>query len=73
MALGLVRAAQGRDEEAESLLREGVSVIDGKDLWLIRRELLLALAGFLRQRGRMDEAEEYESEIAGYDAALTPA
>ncbi|MBA3243578.1 MAG: AAA family ATPase [Actinobacteria bacterium] len=73
MALGLVRAAQGRDEEAESLLREGVEVIEGKDLWLIRRELVLALAGFLRERGRVEEAEEYEAELAGYDAALIPA
>ncbi len=45
MALGLVRAAQGRDEEAESLLREGVEVIEGKDLWLIRRELVLRARG----------------------------
>ena len=73
MALGLVRAAQGRDEEAESLLREGVQVIEGKDLWLIRRELVVALAGFLRQRDRIGEAEEYEAELAGYDAALVPA
>src|SRR5918995_1952331 len=73
MALGIVRAAQGRDEEAETLLREGVAVVDGKDLLLIRRELLTALATFLRERGRIDEAEEYEAELAGYDAALTPA
>ena len=73
MALGIVRAAQGRDEEAETLLREAVAVVDGKDLLLIRRELVTALATFLRERGRIDEAEEYEAELAGYDAALTPA
>jgi class 3 adenylate cyclase/tetratricopeptide (TPR) repeat protein len=73
MALGIIRAAQGRDEEAETLLREAVAVVDGKDLLLIRRELLTALAAFLRERGRVDEAEEYEAELAGYDAALTPA
>src|SRR4029450_2858899 len=39
MALGIVRAAQGRDEEAESLLREAVAGVDGKPLLLIRREL----------------------------------
>ena len=48
-------------------------MIEGKDLWLIRRELVLALAGFLRERDRIDEAEEYEAELAGYDAALVPA
>ena len=73
MALGLVRAAQGRDEEAEGLLREAVAVVDGKDLLLIRRELVIALAHFLRERDRIEEAEEYEAELAGYDAALAPA
>jgi class 3 adenylate cyclase/tetratricopeptide (TPR) repeat protein len=73
MALGIVRAAQGRDEEAETLLREAVAVVEGKDLLMIRRELVTALATFLRERGRVDEAEEYEAELAGYDAALTPA
>ena len=31
MALGIVRAAQGRDEEAEELLREAIDVLDGTD------------------------------------------
>ena len=69
MALGIVRAAQRRDEEAESLLREAVEVIEGKDLWLIRRELLLALAQFLRERERLGEAEEVEAELATYSLA----
>ncbi len=65
MALGLVRAAQGRDEEAEALLREALDVIEGS-VFLIRRELLSALAGFLRDRGRIEEAEAYEAELEGY-------
>jgi tetratricopeptide (TPR) repeat protein len=72
MALGIVRAVQGRDVEAEELLREAVAVVEGKELHLIRRELLTALARFLRERDRVEEAGEYEAEIAGY-AALTPA
>jgi hypothetical protein len=48
-------------------------VVEGKDLHLIRRELVAALARFLRERGRADEAEAYEAELAGYEAALTPA
>ncbi len=73
MALGIVRAAQGRDEEAEALLRDAVEVVEGKDLRLIRRELLSALGRFLRERERVEEAEEIEAELAGYDAALAPA
>ena len=73
MALGIVRAAQGRDEDAEALLREAVAVVDGKPLLLIRRELVTALARFLRERDRIDEAEEYEAELADYEAALAPA
>ena len=65
MALGLVRAAQGRDEEAEGLLREAVAVLDGNVL-LIRRELLAALSGFLRDRGRIDEADAIDDELTGY-------
>jgi hypothetical protein len=73
MALGIVRTAQGVDEDAEALLREAVAVVDGKPLLLIRRELVTALARFLRERGRVDEAEEYEAELADYEAALAPA
>ncbi len=72
MALGIVRAAQGRDEEAEALLREAVAVVDGKPLLLIRRELVTALARFLRERDRIDEAEQYEAELADYEAVLAP-
>ena len=77
MALGIIRAAQGRDEEAETMLREAVAVVDGKDLLLIRRELVTALAVFLRERGRIDEAEEYEARAGRLrrraHARLTPA
>ena len=73
MALGIVRAAQGRADEAELLLREAVAVVDGKPLLLIRRELVGALARFLRDQGRIGEAEEYEAELGDYDAALAPA
>jgi class 3 adenylate cyclase/tetratricopeptide (TPR) repeat protein len=72
MAMGIVRAAQGNDLEAEELLREAVAVVEGTELHLIRRELLSALARFLRERGRNEEAEELEAEIAGY-AELAPA
>jgi class 3 adenylate cyclase/tetratricopeptide (TPR) repeat protein len=56
MALGLVRAAQGRDEEAEALLRDAVGVLDGTDFLLSAVEPLEELVQFLRERGRDDEA-----------------
>ncbi|MBA3348639.1 MAG: tetratricopeptide repeat protein, partial [Actinobacteria bacterium] len=70
MALGIVRAAQGRDEEAEELLRDALDVLEGTDLRLMRHEVLDALAQFLRARDRVDEAEEYEAELASYAPVL---
>ncbi|MBA2384852.1 MAG: tetratricopeptide repeat protein, partial [Actinobacteria bacterium] len=69
MALGIVRAAQGRDEEAETLLCEGIDVLEGTDVRLIRRELVGALVEFLRERGREGEAQELETELAAYEPA----
>src|SRR6266540_62595 len=60
MALGQVRAAQGRDEEAEALLREAHETIAGTDLRRNQTETLDALAQFLRDRGRADEAADVE-------------
>jgi class 3 adenylate cyclase/tetratricopeptide (TPR) repeat protein len=60
MALGLVRAAQGRDDEAEELLREALATIDETEHRLQQRDALEALAGFLRDRGRADEADELD-------------
>ncbi|MGH3105388.1 MAG: ATP-binding protein [Gaiellaceae bacterium] len=68
MALGLVRAAQGRDEEAEKLLREAVEVIRDTEFVNVRLETLTALAGFLRERGRDDDLARVEEQIA----ALAP-
>jgi len=58
MALGMVRAAQGRDEEAEQLLREAHAIVAETDHRKSQVETLDALAQFLRERGRADEAAE---------------
>ena len=58
--LGRVRAAQGRDEEAEALLREAIERVEGADRADFWREPLTALAQFLRERGREDEAAAVE-------------
>jgi class 3 adenylate cyclase/tetratricopeptide (TPR) repeat protein len=63
MVLGLVRAAQGRDAEAELLLREAIDDLAETDYRNVEPEPLAAYAGFLRDRGRDDEAAEIEDRL----------
>ena len=65
MSLGLVRAAQGQDDEAEQLLREAYDTISTTLHRSGQRETLEALAQFLRERGRDDEAAELEARREG--------
>jgi ATP/maltotriose-dependent transcriptional regulator MalT len=63
VALGLVRAAQGRDEEAEALLREGVDHVSERGpVWSLAATVD-ALARFLRAQGRDEEAAEVEGRL----------
>jgi class 3 adenylate cyclase/tetratricopeptide (TPR) repeat protein len=64
LALGLVRAAQHRDDEAEQLLRKSLEIVEQTDLRKHQIEPLTHLAGFLRQRGRDEEAAVYEERLA---------
>jgi tetratricopeptide (TPR) repeat protein len=63
LALGRVRAAQGRDDEAEALLRESVERLSGTDCHKFVVEPLRSLAQFLRERGRDDEAAAVEERL----------
>jgi class 3 adenylate cyclase/tetratricopeptide (TPR) repeat protein len=63
MALGVVRAAQGRDEQAEALLREAYELSAETEHRKNEAQALNALAQFLRERGRDDEAEGFEARI----------
>ena len=69
MVLGLVRAAQGRDAEAELLLREAVDILAETDFRSSEPEPLAALAAFLREHGRDDEASPLEERL---NALLQP-
>jgi ATP/maltotriose-dependent transcriptional regulator MalT len=69
MVLGLVRAAQGRDQEAELLLREAIDALSESDYRNVEPEPLAAYAGFLRDRGRDAEADVVEARL---DALLQP-
>jgi class 3 adenylate cyclase/tetratricopeptide (TPR) repeat protein len=64
LALGVVRAAQGRDEEAEELLRGAVHTLSSTPFRFAEPETLRALIQFLRERGRDDEAAEFEARLA---------
>jgi tetratricopeptide (TPR) repeat protein len=64
MALGIVRAAQGRDEEAEELLVEALEIARRTQITVHAIGVLETLVGFLRERGRLEEAAAYEDEVA---------
>jgi class 3 adenylate cyclase/tetratricopeptide (TPR) repeat protein len=64
MALGVVRAAQGRGEEAEELFREALEILEPTDLHVIRIELLQTIVDFLRSSARDGEVGAYEAELA---------
>jgi class 3 adenylate cyclase/tetratricopeptide (TPR) repeat protein len=59
MSLALVRAAQGKDEEAEALLVDALALVEatgfrGLEVWILSR-----IEEFLRERGRDEEADVY--------------
>jgi tetratricopeptide (TPR) repeat protein len=68
LALGLVRAAQARDDEAERWLTEAVDGFAMYEMRSLEHWALRYLAEFLRSRGRDDEAAHYETRRA----ALAP-
>ena len=63
-ALGAVRAAQERDEEAEELFQSAIELTReaGAAAWEI--EPLERLTALLRERGREDDAARYEARLA---------
>ena len=72
MALGIVRAAQGRDEEAEQLLREAHETVVETDHKRSQVETMFQLDKFLRERGRGDEATKLESFELLAEVGFTP-
>jgi class 3 adenylate cyclase/tetratricopeptide (TPR) repeat protein len=64
ISLGIVRAAQGRDAEAEDLLRDAVDELRSLDLQALERWGLGILLDFYRSQGRDEEAAPYEERLA---------
>jgi class 3 adenylate cyclase/tetratricopeptide (TPR) repeat protein len=63
MTLGLVRAAQGRDEEAERLLREAQIALQATGFKEIELFALESLVQFFRGRGLDEEAVVFERRL----------
>jgi predicted ATPase len=61
--LGLVRAAQGKDAEAEQMLRDALARAEESPFRLIEHEALERLVKFLNSRGRTAEAAPYERRL----------
>jgi tetratricopeptide (TPR) repeat protein len=59
-SLAMVRAAQGRHDDAEALFREGLETLADTEFRQIEDELLESFAQFERDRGRDDEAAALE-------------
>jgi class 3 adenylate cyclase/tetratricopeptide (TPR) repeat protein len=64
IALAQVRAAQGRDEEAEALFREAVEIITGSEHCRVLLDVLPPYADFLRAGDREAEAVALETRLA---------
>jgi predicted ATPase/class 3 adenylate cyclase len=64
VALAQVRAAQGRDEEAETLFAEAVEIITGTEYCRVLLDVLPPYAEFLRAREREAEAVGLEARLA---------
>jgi len=63
MVLGLVRARQGRSQEAESLLRQAIAVTESTDYVAERWEYYLSLAEFLLSKGQSKEADPWIAKL----------
>jgi tetratricopeptide (TPR) repeat protein len=72
VSLADVRAAQGRDDEAEDLLREAVEELRRHHMRSIERWALVRLVEFYRDRGRDDDAVGYEARLAELTPSTAP-
>jgi tetratricopeptide (TPR) repeat protein len=71
ISLGMVRAAQARDGEAEELMSEAVDDFRRFDLRALERWALRTLVDFYRSRGREGDVARYEARLAELDPSST--
>jgi class 3 adenylate cyclase/tetratricopeptide (TPR) repeat protein len=72
MALGLVRAAQARDDEAEALFRESIEILEHSEYTRYLADPLKAMIRFLEERGRITEVVAFEERLAELRAGAVP-
>jgi class 3 adenylate cyclase/tetratricopeptide (TPR) repeat protein len=70
--LAIVRAAQGRDEEAEALLRESIDILERSEYTRFLTEPLKAMIQFLEERGRVEDAIAFEERLSELRAGAAP-
>jgi class 3 adenylate cyclase/tetratricopeptide (TPR) repeat protein len=70
--LAMVRAAQGRDDEAEALFRESIDILERSEYSRFLSEPLKAIIQFLEERGRMDDVLGFEERLAELRAGAVP-
>jgi class 3 adenylate cyclase/tetratricopeptide (TPR) repeat protein len=71
-SLALVRAAQGRDDEAEELLRESIEILERSEYTRFLSEPLKAMIQFLEERERVEEVVAFEERLAELRAGAVP-
>ena len=62
-SLALVRATQGRDEEAEALLRESIEILERSEYSRFLSDPLEAMIQFLEERERFEEIVSFERRL----------
>jgi class 3 adenylate cyclase/tetratricopeptide (TPR) repeat protein len=72
LSLGLVRAAQGRDGEAEELMHEAVQEMRRNGQRALERWALGHVVDFHRSRGEEEEALRYEERLAELTPSTAP-
>jgi tetratricopeptide (TPR) repeat protein len=72
LSLGVVRAAQGRDEEAAELMHEAVDDARYTGQLALERWALGKVIEFHRSRGQEDAAQPYEERLAELAPSTAP-
>ena len=70
-ALGVVRFAQRREEEAEELFEGALAGLHEYGMLSAERSAVVELAGLMREAGREADALRYEERLAGLEPSST--